>query len=223
MMSAPVLSRTSLSASASANSARAGCNGVVAVSWTRSNRPSPLRCVRAATRSLSRRPYRARRSSPFPRLGLDRRVYSMRSSAPRGSDSARWTPSASSRVRVAARRHAISVTASGTRTLGLSSLVRPKSRRIGEALTLRLSTHAMRCGSTQPCTEGAMTARLCPLAIPSRRPAGVVRPSERVRDSIVRISRRHSKGTEIRGCQSHIGLGNHAGHAPKCVSSTSAG
>ena len=32
-MSAPVLSRASLSATASANSARAGCNGVVALSW----------------------------------------------------------------------------------------------------------------------------------------------------------------------------------------------
>ena len=103
----------------------------------------------------------------------------MRSSAPRGSDSARWMPSASSRVRVAARRHAVSVTASVTRTLGSTSLVRPKSRRIGEALTPRLSTHAMRCGSTQPCTDGAMTARPCLLPAPSGRPAGVVRPFER--------------------------------------------
>ena len=116
-------------------------------------------------------------------------AYSMRSSAPRGSDSARWMPSASSRVRVAARRHAISVTASGTRTLGSTSLVRPKSRRIGEALTPRLSTHAMRCGSTQPCTDGAMTARPCLLPAPSGRPAGVVRPFERARPSIVLISR----------------------------------
>ena len=37
-MSAPVQSRASLSATASANSARAGYNGVVAVSWTRNNR-----------------------------------------------------------------------------------------------------------------------------------------------------------------------------------------
>ena len=117
----------------------------------------------------------------------------MRSSAPRGSDSARWMPRASSHVRVAARRHAVSVTASGTRTLGSSSLVRPKSRRIGEALTLRLSTHAMRCGSTQPCTDGAMTARLCPVPGPSGRPAGV-RPPERARASKILISRRISKG-----------------------------
>ena len=55
-----------------------------------------------------------------------------------------------------------------------------------------------------------MTARPCPLPIPSGRPAGVVRPSERARASIVLISRRHSKGTEFRGCQSHIGLGSPA-------------
>jgi hypothetical protein len=97
----------------------------------------------------------------------------MRLSAPRGSDSARWMPSAASRVRVAARRDAHSVTASGTRTLESLSLVRPKSRRIGEALT-RLSTHAIRCGRSQPCSEGAMTARACPLPLPSGRPAGVV-------------------------------------------------
>ena len=42
MMSAPVLSRASLSATARANSVRAGCNGVVAVSWTRNNRLSSL-------------------------------------------------------------------------------------------------------------------------------------------------------------------------------------
>ena len=130
----------------------------------------------------------------------------MRSSAPRGSDSARWMPRASSRVRVAARRHAVSVTASGTRMLGSSSLVRPKSRRIGEALTWRLSTHAMRCGSTQPCTDGAMTGRLCALPRPSGRPAGVVRPlraSSRPQWSSSRV--RHSTGTEFRACQSHIG------------------
>ena len=108
-MSAPVLSRASLSATARANSVRAECNGVVAVSWTRNSRLSPSRCVRAATRSLIRRPYRARRSNPFSSEGLARRAYSMRSSAPRGSDSARWMPSASSPVRLAARRHAFSV------------------------------------------------------------------------------------------------------------------
>jgi hypothetical protein len=41
-MSAPVLSRASLSATASADSARAGCNGAVALSWTRNNRLSGL-------------------------------------------------------------------------------------------------------------------------------------------------------------------------------------
>jgi hypothetical protein len=104
----------------------------------------------------------------------------MRSSAPRGSDSARWMPSASSRVRVAARRHALSVTASGTRTLGSSSRVRPRSRRIGAALTLRLSTHAMRCGSTQPCTDDAMTARPWPLPIPSDCPGASAPGSNRI-------------------------------------------
>ena len=104
----------------------------------------------------------------------------MRSSAPRGSDSARWMPSASSQVRVAARRHAVSVTASGTRMFGSSSLVRPKSRRIGAALTLRLSTHAMRCGSTHPCTDDAMTARLCPLPITSDCPGASAPGSNRI-------------------------------------------
>src|SRR5262245_30557700 len=55
VISAPVLSRASLSITASANSARAGCNGVVAVSRTSSNRLSRLPCVRMATRSLSTR------------------------------------------------------------------------------------------------------------------------------------------------------------------------
>ena len=110
------------------------------------------------------------------REGLDRSAYSMRSSAPRGSDSARWMPSASSPVRVAARPHACSVTASGTRMFGSSSLVRPKSRRIGAASALRLSTHAMRCGRTHPCTDEAVTARLCPTA--SVYPAASGRPLE---------------------------------------------
>jgi hypothetical protein len=167
LMSAPVLSRASLSARARENSVRAECSGVVAVSWTRNKRLSSFRCVRAATRSLSSRPYRAKRSSPFSREGLDRRAYSIRSRAPRGSDSARWMPSASSRVRVAARRHAVSVTASGMRTLGSSSLVRPKRWRIGSALTSQLSTQAIRCGRTQPWTDDAMTACVCLPAMPS--------------------------------------------------------
>ena len=46
-------------------------------------------------------------------------MYSMRSSAPRGSDSARWMPRASSLVRVAARRHAVSVDSLGDANVGI--------------------------------------------------------------------------------------------------------
>src|SRR5262249_5276421 len=180
VMSAPVLSRASLSTAAKENSARADCRGVMAGSLTQNNKLFPSRCVRAATRSLSNRPYRARRSSPFSSEGLDRRAYSMRSSVPRGSDSATWMPSASSPVRSAARRHAVSVTASGTRILGSSSLIRPKSRRMGAALTLRLSTHAMRYGSTHPCTVDAMTAWVRLLVIRSDSPAASARGFNRL-------------------------------------------
>ena len=88
LMSAPVLSRASLSARRQRKFGPCrSATACVAVSWTRNKRLSSSRWVRAATRSLSSRPYRARRSSPCSSEGLDRRAYSMRSSAPRGSDS----------------------------------------------------------------------------------------------------------------------------------------
>ena len=152
--SAPVLSRASFSAIARANSARPGCNAVLPVSRISSSKPSPWVSVRATTRSLSTCPYRARRSNPAASDALERKAYSTRSSAPRGSHSARCTPTAESAVSLDARRQALSADASATRRSGSDKSARPGNRRIDVLSNPWFSTHASRCGRTHACTDG---------------------------------------------------------------------
>ena len=159
-----VLSRASLSATASANSVRAECRGVAAVSWTRNSRPLSVAVCPRRHAIAQQTPVARQTIDPFLERGA--RSQGVLYEVERAARQRLGEMDAESFVvgEGAARRHAVSATASATRTSGSSSLVRPKSRRIGAALTSRLSTHTMRCGSTQPCTDDATTARpgLCP-------------------------------------------------------------
>ena len=136
---------------------------VVAVSWTRNNRRSsfPVRPRRHAMLISARN---ARGDEPLQERGLRRKANSMRSSVLRGNDSATGMPRAwsfcESRSKGAKAFRGVSF--GHANVLVLSSRFFPKSRRIGAALTLRLSTQAMRCGSTEPWTDDAMTVRSWP-------------------------------------------------------------
>ena len=178
VMSTPVLSRASLSAIASANSVRAGCNGAVAVSWIK-NRTLSSCGVCASPRDRSPAAHSAQDDQPFSREGLDRRVLD---EVQRAAGQRLGEMHAKRFVARQGRREPPRSLGDrlGNRMFGSSSLVRP-SRRIGAALTWRPSTHAMRWGRTHPCTNrSAITARLCLLPITSDGSVASARHSNRI-------------------------------------------